>query len=337
MSRVSVHAGLIAGALLLSGCGEGMIGGGSGAAVDAQVAHPGGTVLQVLSVVSGGERTQVDLRVLNGREREIRLNQGNENSYILADDGSKLLLLAPDANSNLAVPGGRSADLTLVFEGALPRSGSATLVLNESGSADNVFAQNPRFEVALPLDGARGSPAERSAMANLRPVPATSLRPASGGGSTIGTGAQGASNLQVVEALKSELGAVETERGTVIALAGDVTFDFDRATIRAEARPTLDRLVSLIRAGGDASGDEGRIAIEGHTDSVGEPAYNQRLSEARAEAVKAYFVSQGLSEDRLTTQGFGATRPVAPNASPDGTDDEPGRQRNRRVEVVLPD
>jgi outer membrane protein OmpA-like peptidoglycan-associated protein len=87
----------------------------------------------------------------------------------------------------------------------------------------------------------------------------------------------------------------------------------------------------LIGAGG-----EGSISIEGHTDSRGDDAYNQRLSLARAEAVKAYLVEKGVAAGRLRTVGLGETRPVAPNANADGSDNEAGRQQNRRVEVILP-
>lgn len=318
--------------LMLAACGG--MGGSDGAVVDAQAVNPNGTVLQVLSVRGSGERALVNVRILNGRDREIRLNQGRENSYILTDGGERLLLVAPPGNANLAVPGGRAMDGALVFEGSLPRSGQATLVLNAGGQSDSVHSNAPRFEVALPLAGAAGGGAipEASALSNMRPAPASALRRADGAGSTLGAGARGASDLRVVEALKSELGAVETDRGTLVSLPGDVTFDFDRATLRGEAIATLDRLAELIAA----SGGDGRIMIEGHTDARGEEAYNQRLSEQRAEAVKAHLVSKGVDAARIETRGLGMTRPVAPNARPDGSDDEEGRQRNRRVEVVLP-
>lgn len=320
--------------LALAACdGGGLLGGGAGETIDAQYAHPNGVVVQVDRLAIGGERTRVDLRVLNGRDREIRLNRGTENSYLLTDGGEKLLLVAPPANAALAVPGGRAADLSLVFAGALPRSGTATLILNEGDTADGEYSSNPRIELSLPLDRAgSGSIAETSSMANIRPVPASSLRAAAGGGSTLGTGAQGESSLARVDALKSELGAVETERGTVVSLPGDVTFDFNEATIRADARPTLDRVAELI----GASEGTGSISIEGHSDSRGDDAYNRKLSQARAEAVKAYLVEKGVATERLATLGLGETRPVAPNAKADGTDDEAGRQRNRRVEVILP-
>jgi outer membrane protein OmpA-like peptidoglycan-associated protein len=72
-----------------------------------------------------------------------------------------------------------------------------------------------------------------------------------------------------------------------------------------------------------------RIEVEGHTDSVGSDAYNQRLSEQRAESVRDYLLSQGLKGDILTAKGFGETSPVASN------DTASGRQQNRRVELVV--
>lgn len=150
-------------------------------------------------------------------------------------------------------------------------------------------------------------------------------------GSSFGAAGGGGSTLSVVEQLKTELGAQETERGLVVSLPGDVLFDFDKATIRPDAQATLDRLAQLI-----AAGPEGAIAVEGHTDAKGDDAYNKRLSEQRAEAVRTYLLGKGVAGDRIRTIGLGELRPVAPNAAPDGSDDEAGRQKNRRVEVVLP-
>ena len=131
--------------------------------------------------------------------------------------------------------------------------------------------------------------------------------------------------------MRSELGATQTERGTVVALPGDVLFDFDKAAIRTDARPVLDKLAQLIAADPGSS-----IAIEGHTDSKGDDAYNLRLSERRAAAVRDYLKDvRSIPADRMDVKGLGEARPVAQNITPEGRDNEAGQQKNRRVEVVI--
>ena len=316
----------------LTACDGGFVTGGDGARVDAQIIHPASIILEVLSVKSDGEHTLVNIRALNGRDGEIELDPGTERSYILLDSGEKLMLAEPATNPDLAIPPGKSLDGALVFIGKLPSSGKATLILNASGSRDGQYTASPKFEVDLPLEGTSGgSVPETSTMSNMNNLPRSTFGPATASGSTFGSAGSEKSNLQAVEKLKSDLGAVETDRGTVISLPGDVTFDFDKATLRAEGRATLDRLAELIAAGG-----AGKISIEGHTDAKGDDAYNKRLSEQRAAAVKTYLTEKGVAGDRLTTIGLGELRPVAPNAKSDGSDDEDGRQKNRRVEVILP-
>ena len=139
------------------------------------------------------------------------------------------------------------------------------------------------------------------------------------------------SSTSSLEAIKSELNATETSRGTVVALPGDVLFDFDKATIRPDARPTLDKVARLISESGD-----GKVAVEGHTDSKGNDAYNQKLSEQRAQAVRDYLKDvRSVPGDRLEVRGYGEQRPVAQNMTPDGKDNPDGQQENRRVEIVI--
>ncbi len=78
------------------------------------------------------------------------------------------------------------------------------------------------------------------------------------------------------------------------------------------------------------------MRIDGYTDAKGSDAYNQGLSERRAEAVRRWFVAnEGLQEVKFAAKGFGAKNPVAPNTKPDGSDDPNGRQKNRRVEITI--
>jgi outer membrane protein OmpA-like peptidoglycan-associated protein len=77
------------------------------------------------------------------------------------------------------------------------------------------------------------------------------------------------------------------------------------------------------------------MQVDGHTDSIGSDAYNQSLSERRAASVKAWLVAHDGVPAATPIRGFGKTRPVAPNSKPDGSDAPDGRQKNRRVEVVI--
>jgi outer membrane protein OmpA-like peptidoglycan-associated protein len=122
----------------------------------------------------------------------------------------------------------------------------------------------------------------------------------------------------------------ESPRQVRLSLAADVLFDFDKSTIRPDAAKTLRQVADTIRAK-----SRGVVRIEGYTDSKGNAAYNTRLSEQRAASVKEWLASREGLNTAMTTQGFGAGNPVAPNTKPDGSDDPAGRQRNRRVEIVI--
>ena len=101
----------------------------------------------------------------------------------------------------------------------------------------------------------------------------------------------------------------------------NINFDFDKANIKPESIPILDEVVDYLKANPNV-----KMEIQGHTDNKGTAAYNLKLSDRRAAAVKTYLVSKGIDADRLTTKGYGLTKPVAPNNT------EEGRARNRRVE-----
>jgi outer membrane protein OmpA-like peptidoglycan-associated protein len=126
--------------------------------------------------------------------------------------------------------------------------------------------------------------------------------------------------------------AEETATEVRYRLEADVLFDFDRAEIRPEAEAALRQLVEQI----EERFTRPRIRVEGHTDSKGSDAYNQALSERRAEAVKRWMSrSGGLPSFSIETAGFGEASPVASNTHADGSDNPEGRQQNRRVEIVV--
>ena len=108
-----------------------------------------------------------------------------------------------------------------------------------------------------------------------------------------------------------------------IVLRG-VNFDFDKSNIRPDAAVILDEAVRLLGTGGGSA-----VAIEGHTDWIGTDAYNQGLSERRANAVMDYLVDHGVDASRLSTTGYGESRPIASNQTREG------RALNRRVELLV--
>ena len=138
-----------------------------------------------------------------------------------------------------------------------------------------------------------------------------------------------AGKVDSLNAALKDLGAVTTGTEIQIELASDVMFDFDKADLRSEAVPSLQKVVTVMR-GYPAY----LCTIGGHTDGKGEKQYNQKLSERRADSVKSWLVAHGASNP-ITARGFGDTKPVAPNKKPNGSDDPEGRQKNRRVEITL--
>ena len=109
-----------------------------------------------------------------------------------------------------------------------------------------------------------------------------------------------------------------------VTFAADAFFEFDKSVLKPEGKAKLDDLVS--KMGG--MNLEVIIAV-GHTDSVGNDAYNQKLSVRRSEAVKAYLVSKGIEKNRVYTEGKGEKQPVADNKTAEG------RAKNRRVEIEV--
>ncbi len=137
--------------------------------------------------------------------------------------------------------------------------------------------------------------------------------------------------LQIEEVDRKELQLKETEKAVTMKLEGDVVFDFGKAEINSKAEQILDKVGTVI-----SQFPEGKVLIEGHTDSKGSRKANLELSNRRAQAVKDWLVrKKGIAESIITTGGFGETKPIAPNTKPDGSDNPQGRQQNRRVEITV--
>ena len=113
--------------------------------------------------------------------------------------------------------------------------------------------------------------------------------------------------------------------GDTIVLHG-VNFNFNKSTLTVNAKALLDQVADALKARSDI-----KVEIDGHTDSIGAASYNQKLSERRAASVKLYLVDHGIDAGRMTTKGFGESKPIASNKTAEG------RELNRRVELKITD
>src|SRR5208282_5466297 len=128
---------------------------------------------------------------------------------------------------------------------------------------------------------------------------------------------------QLLGQLNSILQTRDSARGLIVNMS-DVLFDTGSATLKPGAREKLAKISGILLAHPGLS-----LQIEGHTDSVGTDEFNQELSERRADSVRDFLAEQGVPASAIAARGFGKTQPVAAN------DTAEGRQRNRRVELVV--
>ncbi len=119
---------------------------------------------------------------------------------------------------------------------------------------------------------------------------------------------------------------VEVTKEEVLILE-QILFEFDSATIRPESRKLVEQIASTLTLNPQLK----RVEVQGHTDSVGRPAYNLELSQRRVESVVDALVAQGVARERLTAKGYGQSQPIADNAT------EEGRSQNRRVQFIIVD
>ena len=177
---------------------------------------------------------------------------------------------------------------------------------------------------------------------------ATGLQQASAQSSQGGTIQQPTGNWQVPGAIQQPTGswqvpgAIQVPKGIQavhafdepcdrrLRVVGDALFDFDKATLRPDAEETLAAAgADILKAG------KHPVTIEGHTDSISGADYNMALSENRVRAVRDWLAAHGFIPADSAVKGYGKTRPIAPNSTADGKDNPAGRQKNRRVEIVI--
>jgi len=184
--------------------------------------------------------------------------------------------------------------------------------LNEERDAARLQARTQE------ADQARNDAKQARADANLAEAEADKARSDNAQAS-----AKSASETARLEQQIDELQAEATDRGLVLTL-GDVLFATGSAELRSGTNANLDKVVTFLKEYPERS-----VVIEGHTDNVGSAAYNQALSQRRADSVRTYFTQHGIVSSRQTSSGKGMHTPLASN------DDATGRQQNRRVEIII--
>ncbi len=127
------------------------------------------------------------------------------------------------------------------------------------------------------------------------------------------------------QAVKGETAPPPSSLETTGSVTLNIEFDTGKSDVKAQYNDEIKQVADYMKANPNA-----KIAIQGHTDNVGSEASNLKLSQARADSVKAYLVDKfGIEPNRLRAVGYGQTRPIASNATAEG------RQKNRRVEAVV--
>lgn len=245
--------------------------------------------------------------------------EGNESHFAISVDGQRIVLAAawnPDNGFDLF---GRTltrpaSSPTVTLQGRLYDAESGAALSGHLG-LDSFTGRNPSFQVLTGPDGRYSVTLPAGDMWSLTAeAPEYAFR----------SERLDLSRLAASAVTNIDIPLVPLKRGRTIRLE-TVYFDPDSATLRPESAIVLDRLADLLR-----SHPELRILIKGHVAAVGERTEEtMRLSQARAEAVRAYLVGRGIAADRLEAQGYGDTMPVADNTT------EEGRRLNRRTEFEI--
>jgi outer membrane protein OmpA-like peptidoglycan-associated protein len=195
-------------------------------------------------------------------------------------------------------------------------------------AADLARAQAEQAQ-ALAEDAAKRAAQERAAADAARAAALQQQQAAQAEAALARQSAQKAETekAELRERLRQQLNAIletqETARGLIVNIS-DVLFDFNKYTLKPAAREKMAKVSGILLAYPGL-----KIQLEGHTDSIGSDEYNQKLSEERAGAVRDYLVGQGVPGGTVSAAGLGKSSPVASNST------DAGRQRNRRVEMVV--
>jgi outer membrane protein OmpA-like peptidoglycan-associated protein len=270
--------------------------------------NPDGVVATLVSARRADQTLAVRLRLTAEKGATIKLGSYFEYKHVFVFDpsGKRLYPMLKDTAGNWQ---GQPAPNSNIGGFLANWTGTTLMTLNFPAPPDNVKTMDLILPYFLPFEGVAIEGA---------------------GGAAEGGLAAAGESLGLEGALK-DLAAKVTGTEIRIDLAADVLFAFDEADVKPAAQPTLQKVATVLKAHPQA-----RVSIEGHTDGKGADAYNQKLSEQRAAAIKQWLVTNAqMGGANIATRGWGKTKPVSHNTKPDGSDDPEGRAKNRRVEIIV--
>ena len=259
------------------------------------------------SLASGADKSQIitnarqtiqfaeDARMLSAQRQEAeRIQKEKEAAAAAAAAKAKA-----EADAAAAAEAKRQAELTAAKEAQM-KAEAAAQAAQQKAAAQEAEAKNAAEQAALQAKAQAAKDEAARAQA-----------------------ATAALRAQLLQQLNEVLQTTDTPRGLVVNMA-DVLFETGKYALSTDAQLKLAKLSGIIQAHPGLN-----LAIEGYTDTTGSPDFNLKLSQQRADAVRAFLISQGLSADSITSKGLGQANPVADNST------AAGRKLNRRVEIIV--
>jgi len=280
-----------------------------------QYTHPNGADFVMNSITFSETGTVVNV-VTENDERTVPIRLALAGKTFLVDDlGNQYAILPPPDNTGLEIPGGTGLDADLSFPGAISLDASTIeVVLNNGQSAEaSDIARNSFPEVHFgPFPLTRAAP-----VVGVPPADVPAL-------TTMGVELLEGSETAPLTLIFDEFDGRLVSGGVLLTLPQDILFDSGSASLRGSSRDAISKIVQITEF---YAGDP--MTVIGHTDSDGDDAYNQDLSEQRASSVVDALVAAGANAGLITAEGRGESEPIASN------DDDAGKQANRRVEVFF--
>ncbi len=286
----------------------------------ATIDHPAFVRVELLGVSFSEQGMEIPVVMTNDRADVVAL--AGMPTFAYDDLFNRYSLVPFPDNPHLIIEGKTTIEATLAFSPRVADGASNLTVLFNSGeSTEDPETPLPSFSFG-PFDLERTQEAAEPPEAKLFVVGVRSrLAPAE----------LAASQVDQITQTLGEFDATEVVGGFQLTLPESILFDFGSSDLRPDAFQALSLIAEILRYFSDAE-----VLVVGHTDSIGSPATNLPLSQRRAESVVDALVSEhGISAERFSAEGRGATEPVAPNTNPDGSDNPEGRQLNRRVEIIV--